>query len=95
MDIATIKNLLSNSVIDNATTFFVNGIINEIASHCSVVAKLQQSGDLSAQALEDANAKLVSLIQALSPVLDFIKSTYPQLAPVISLSENYASIKNS
>ena len=95
MDIATIRSMLSNSVIENATSFFVNGIINEISAHCSAVAKLQASGDLSASALEDANAKLLTLINALAPALDFIKSKYPELAPVINLAENYASVKNS
>ena len=95
MDITTIKALLSNSVIENATSFFVNGIISEISAHCATIAKLQASGDLSADKLEDANTKLLSLIQALHPALDFIASKYPELAPVISLAENYANIKNS
>lgn len=87
--------LLSNPVISGITTHLINGILNEIATHCNLVASLQQKGELTPESLSSYNQKLVSMIQTLTPVLDMVKDKQPELAVLVNLAESYASAAKS
>ncbi len=87
-----VKSVLTNNVIESAIFSISSEIISKLAAHCSFIANLQKSGDFSQEALENANAKLISLIKALSPVMDLIKQKHPEVGPLIDLVENYSKL---
>jgi hypothetical protein len=86
--------MLSISVIESITSFILTAIINEISAHSAKIAALNLQQDVTTDALDSANKKLISLLNAIAPYESFVAAKVPELAPVIALAQSYvAAIK--
>jgi hypothetical protein len=82
---------LSGTVIENLTSYLLTAVVNEISAHSARIAAMNLQADITPAALDAANQKLLSLLGVLAPFESFLVAKYPELAPVVSLAQNYSN----
>lgn len=81
--------MLSKDVIESLTSYLLTAVVNLISAHSAKIAALNLQDDVTTEALESSNQKLISLLNIIAPYKSFVVAKFPELAPLISLAQSY------